>query len=270
MVDRKKFILKIPPEKADDLIEEKLVKGETLLKIKIKNIQQWKSAEIKFKNWNSENYELLKSIFKNNKVAKDYSSTAWSIGSIFVSDLKLSEKTNKLYKDIQEKLDKLNSIKLSLGIFKIKTETGKRDNSKRLFFIHGTNCSTKTSVINYLKDLGLEPIVLQEFIAGGKTLIDEILTRSEVKFAIVLLTPDNVGGYQPEKLKFRADQNVILELGIFVGLLGRKNVCGLYTRDLQLPEDYHGFEYTEIDRSGKWQKEVFQELKSNFPFLKSK
>jgi len=261
MIDRKKFILNIPPEKADDLIEKQLVHGDTLLKLKINNIQQWKSTETKFKAWNSENYELLKSIFKNNKVAKDYSSSAWSIGRIFISDLKLSEKTAKLFCDIKEKLDKLSSIKLSLGIFKIKTETGERDNSKKLFFVHGTDCSTKSEVINFITQIGLEPIVLKEFIAGGKTLIDEILTRLEVKFAIVLLTPDNVGGVQPEKLKFRADQNVILELGIFVGLFGRENVCGLCSSGLQLPEDYHGFEYIQIDKQNKWQKQIVKELR---------
>ncbi len=262
MLDREKFILNIPPEKADDLIDKQLNYGDTLLNLKIKNIQQWKSTEKKFKAWNSENYELLKSIFKNNRVAKDYSSTGWSIGRIFISDLKLSEKTAKLFSDIKEKLDKLSSIKLSLGIFKIKTETGERDNSKKLFFVHGTNCSTKSEVINFITQLGLDAIILQEFIAGGKTLIDEILTRSEVKFAIVLLTPDNVGGIQPENLKFRADQNVILELGIFVGLLGRENVCGLYTSDLQLPEDYHGFEYIQIDKQNKWQEQVVKELQN--------
>jgi len=262
MLDRKKIILNIPPEKADNLIEKQLEIGDVLLKLKIKNIQEWKSTERKFKIWNSENYELLKSIFKNSKVAKDYSSTGWSIGRIFISDLKFSEKTAKLFSDIKEKLDKLNSIKLSLGIFKIITETGERDNSKKLFFVHGTNCSTKSAVINFITQLGLEPIILQEFIAGGKTLIDEILTRSEVKFAIVLLTPDNVGGIQPEKLKFRADQNVILELGIFVGLLGRENVWGLYTSGLQLPEDYHGYEYIQIDKQNKWQEQVVKELQN--------
>ena len=260
MIDKKLFILNIPPEKADDLLEEKMVSGEAMLQFKIKNIQQWKSAEKKFKDWNSENYELLRSIFKNNKVAKDYSSSGWSIGRILVSDLKLSEKTAKFNIDIQDKLDKLNSIKLSLGIFKIQAETGKRDNSKKLFFVHGTNCSSKTIVINFITELSLEPIVLQEFIAGGKTLIDEILTRSEVKFAIVLLTPDNVGGIQPDKLYFRADQNVILELGIFVGLLGRENVCGLCAGNLQLPADYHGLEYIQMDKSEKWKEQVIKEL----------
>ena len=157
-------------------------------------------------------------------------------------------------------MDKLNSIKLSLGLFKIQDKTGKRDNSKKLFFVHGTNCSTKTMVINFITELGLEPIVLKEFIAGGKTLIDEILNRSEVKFTIVLLTPDNVGGIQPDELNFRADQNVILELGIFVGLHGRENVCGLYTGNLQLPEDYHGYEYIKIDSSKNWQERVLKEL----------
>jgi hypothetical protein len=161
MLNKKKFILNIPPEKADFLIEEKIVAGEIMLNLKIKNIEQWKTTEIKFKAWNGENYELLKSIFKNNKVAKDYSSSGWSIGNILVSDLKLSEKIMKLRNDLQEKLDKLNSIKLSLGIFKIKLDTGKRDNSKKIFFVHGTNCSTKTKVLNFINDLGLEPILLQ-------------------------------------------------------------------------------------------------------------
>ena len=262
MLDKKKFILHIPPEKADELIEEKISNGENLLKHKITDIQQWKIEEKKFKVWNSENFELLKSIFKNNRVAKDYSSSGWSIERILISDLKLSEKTAKLNLDIQNKLDKLYSIKLSLGIFKIHDDTGRRDNSKKLFFIHGTNSSTKTMIIEFIEELGLEPIILQEFIAGGNTLIDEILTRSEVKFAIGLLTPDNIGGTQPDKLSFRADQNVILELGIFVGLLGRNNVCGLYSGNLQLPEDYHGFEYVKIDRSGNWRNQTIKELKN--------
>lgn len=99
-------------------------------------------------------------------------------------------------------------------------------------------------------------------------MIDEIQTRLDIKFAIVLLTPDNVGGIQPDKLQFRADQNVILELGIFIGLLGRKHVCALYSGDLQLPEDYHGFEYIQIDKTDKWKEQVGKELKNSFPFLR--
>jgi len=50
MVDKKLFILNIPPEKADDLIEEKMVNGATLLQITIKNIQHWKSGIARIMN----------------------------------------------------------------------------------------------------------------------------------------------------------------------------------------------------------------------------
>ncbi|MBT3756188.1 MAG: hypothetical protein HOD64_10710 [Candidatus Cloacimonetes bacterium] len=94
MLDRKKFILHIPPEKADERIELRIANGESLLKHKVKDIQQWKSEEKKFKVWNSENFELLKSIFKNNRVAKDYSSSGWSIERILISDLKIDRSGN--------------------------------------------------------------------------------------------------------------------------------------------------------------------------------
>lgn len=262
MLDKKKFILNIPPEKADKLIEERIIAGENLLKHKITDIHYRKSEEKKFKVWNSENFEILKSIFKNNKVAKDYSSTGWFIENILITNLKHSEKIAKLDNEIKHKLDKLSSIKLSLGIFKFHEDTGMRDNRKKVFFVHGTNCTTKTKVISFIEKLGLEPVILQDFIAGGKTLIEEIQTRSEINFAIVLLTPDNVGGVRTGTLRFRSDQNVILELGIFVGLLGRENVCGLYSGNLQLPEDYHGFNYVKIDKTGNWQDQLVTELRN--------
>lgn len=264
MLDKKKFILNIPPEKADDLIEEKIKFGEQLLKHRIQDIQQWKSEEKRYKAWNSENYEMLKAIFKNNKVARDYSFSGWSIQNILISDLKLSEKTARLHKDIKHKLDNLSSIKLSLGIFKIRDDTGERDNRKKIFFVHGTNCTTKTNVIAFIEELGLIPVILQDLKAGGKTLIDQIQKLSKIKCAIVLLTPDNVGGIQPDSLGFRADQNVILELGVFVGLLGRENVCGLYDGNLQLPEDYHGFEYIKIDKTDQWKDQLAAELKNAY------
>ncbi|MCF7857936.1 MAG: nucleotide-binding protein [Candidatus Cloacimonetes bacterium] len=261
MKKNKHFILNIPPEKADKLIEDQIVIGETFKEIKIINIQQWKNAEKKFNAWNLNNYNLLKSIFKNNKVCKDYSSASWSIGRVLISDLKLSEKIDKLHKDISNKIDKLSSIRLSLDMFKVNKVTRERDTVNKLFFIHGTNCSTKTIVLNFIADLGLEPIILKDLAAGGKTLIDEIQNILGVKFAIALLTPDDIGGTQPEKLNFRADQNTILELGIFIGFLGRDNVCGLYDGNLELPEDYHGFSYIKIDKSENWKKLVSEVLK---------
>ncbi|MCK4311330.1 MAG: nucleotide-binding protein [Candidatus Cloacimonetes bacterium] len=255
----KSLILKIHLEEAEKLLNEKIKEGTQILETPISNIDQWKNAEKKYNHWNGENYESLKKIFKKNTIAKDYSSSEWTIGRILISDLKLDEKTAKLHKDIEEKLNKLNSIKMSLGVLETKTEK-KREAKNKVFFVHGSDCDTKDKVLNFIKKIGLEPIILKELAAAGKTLIDEIQEQSDVKYAIALLTPDNVGGVYSEELQFRPTQNVILEVGFFVGKYGRKNVSTLHHEDIELPADYHGYEYIKIDNMDNWKAILVKEL----------
>lgn len=257
----KSLILKIPPKEAENLLNGKITDGNQILECPVLSIDQWKSAEKKYNSWNSENYEILKKMFKKNTIAKDYSSSKWTIGRILISDLKLDEKTAKLHKDIEEKLNKLNSIKMSLSVLESITEETTKSAKNKVFFVHGTDCDITMKVLNFLKNLGLEPVILKELAAAGKTLIDEIQEQSEVKYAVAMLTADDVGGTNSENLQFRPTQNVILELGIFVGKFSRKNVSALYSEDLELPADYHGFEYILLDDAGNWQTTLIDELK---------
>jgi predicted nucleotide-binding protein len=80
----------------------------------------------------------------------------------------------------------------------------------------------------------------------------------------VLLTPDDEGrqaGSNTE-LRPRARQNVILELGYFVGLLKRERVCALYKGDLELPSDWDGVVWVRMDDRGAWKLELARELKA--------
>ncbi|MBC8416126.1 MAG: nucleotide-binding protein [Candidatus Cloacimonetes bacterium] len=258
----KSLILKIPLEEAEKLLNKKITEGSQILEGPISNINQWKNAEKRYNSWNSENFELLKKIFKKNTIAKDYSSSEWTIGRILISDLKLDEKTAKLYKDIEEKLNKLNSIKISLGVLESKTEETTESAKNKVFYVHGTDCEITMKVLAFLKDIGLEPIILKDLAGAGKTLIDEVQNQSDVKYAIALLTPDNVGGVYSEELQFRATQNVILEVGFFVGKYGRKNVSTLHHEDIELPADYHGYEYIKIDETDDWKSTLTKELKN--------
>ena len=258
----KSLILKIPLEKAEKLLNEKITEGSQILEGPISNIKQWKNAEKKYNHWNSENYESLKKIFKKNTIAKDYSSSKWTIGRILISDLKLDEKIAKLYNDLEEKLNKLNSIKMSLGVLESKIEETTESAKNKVFFVHGSDCDTKIEVLNFIKNIGLEPIILKELAAAGKTLIDEVKNQSDVKYAIVLLTPDNVGGVYSEDLQFRPTQNVILEVGFFVGKFGRKNVSTLHHEDIELPADYHGYEYIKMAETDDWKKALAKELQN--------
>ncbi len=72
--------------------------------------------------------------------------------------------------------------------------------------------------------IGLEPIILHEQPNRGRTIIEKFFDHSDVGFTVVLLSPDDKSGLaseSPDKYKFRARQNVIMELGFFLGRLGR-------------------------------------------------
>ena len=47
---------------------------------------------------------------------------------------------------------------------------------------------------------------------------------------------------------------MVLELGYFVGRLGRERVCALKRGDVELPSDFGGVVYEPFDEGGAWQQ----------------
>lgn len=139
--------------------------------------------------------------------------------------------------------------------------------TKKVFVVHGHDVETKESVARFLERLRLEPIILHEQANSGRTIIEKFEAFSDVGFAIVLLTPDDIGASSsaPKELKPRARQNVILELGYFMGRLSRYRVCALYKQGVEIPSDYQGVLYVELDSAGAWRTKLAQELvEANF------
>jgi predicted nucleotide-binding protein len=143
---------------------------------------------------------------------------------------------------------------------------------KKIFIVHGRDELAKTTVARFLENLKLEPIILHEQSSSSRTLIEKLEAYSDVTFAVILLTPDDVGTFADnisvtdkklkEKLSFRARQNVILELGYFIGKLGRTKVCALYKGNIELPTDYSGIVYISMDDNGAWKQILARELKN--------
>jgi predicted nucleotide-binding protein len=74
------------------------------------------------------------------------------------------------------------------------------------------------------------------------------------------MTPDDVGGTRGGRSLPRARQNVVLELGFFIGLLKRKNVLALVAGDLETPSDINGVLYVPWDEAGAWKQRVAREM----------
>lgn len=135
---------------------------------------------------------------------------------------------------------------------------------RNVFVVHGHDEAVKEAVARTIGTLGLTPIILHEQPDQGRTIIEKFTDYSNVGFAVVLLSPDDEGysvAAGAKDKKFRARQNVILELGFFLGKLGRSRVVALHKgSDLELPSDYDGVLYTPYDNSGAWKLKLAKEL----------
>lgn len=122
--------------------------------------------------------------------------------------------------------------------------------SNRVFIVHGHDNEMKQAVARTIERLGLEAVILHEKPNRGQTLIEKIERYSDVGFAVVLLSPDDIGYADadgPDAARPRARQNVILELGYFAGKLGRESVVALHKGGIEFPSDYDGVLYTPYD-----------------------
>jgi len=139
----------------------------------------------------------------------------------------------------------------------------KKEIGKNVFIVHGHDTDTLMDVKSTISTLGLNPIILHEQPSKNKTVIEKLEKHSEeADFAVILLTADDEGypkGKESEK-RFRARQNVVLELGLFQGLLGREKVVVLHQKDVEIPSDYAGVVYIPI--SGDWKLKLAKEMRA--------
>lgn len=131
---------------------------------------------------------------------------------------------------------------------------------RRAFVVHGHDDGAREAVARFLERLDFEVIILHERANRGRTVIEKVEAHGDVGFAVVLLTPDDVGGPKNGDLQPRARQNVLLELGYFVGRLGRDRVCALKRGDLEIPSDFGGVVYEPFDAAGGWKQALGREL----------
>ena len=137
-----------------------------------------------------------------------------------------------------------------------------RRKDRRVFIVHGHDSASKETVMRFLEDLGLIPVILHDRPNEGRTLIGKLERNANVGFVIVLLTPDDQAHPvdKPHLINHRARQNVIFELGFFIGKLGRNRVCALYKEGVEIPSDLLGFAYLSIDDGQEWKRLLAREI----------
>jgi predicted nucleotide-binding protein len=122
---------------------------------------------------------------------------------------------------------------------------------EKVFIVYGHDTEAREQLELLLRRLKLEPVILANTVAEGQTIIEMLEKhRAAVKYACVLLTPDDEGYKRdhPKEKKFRARQNVVLELGMFLSIIGRARVAILHKGNVELPSDIHGLLYIPFQK----------------------
>jgi predicted nucleotide-binding protein len=132
-----------------------------------------------------------------------------------------------------------------------------------VFVVHGQDEAAKQEVARFIEACRLKVKILHELDNRGNTIIEKLERHTaNVGFAVVLLTPDDVGSPRGGDLKPRARQNVVAELFYFVGKIGRGRVVALKKGDVEIPSDLAGVVYVPLDAGGAWKIALVKELKA--------
>lgn len=121
--------------------------------------------------------------------------------------------------------------------------------SRKVFVVYGHDPAARTQLEAMLRRWGLDPLILDQLPSEGQTIIEKLekYAGEDVRFAVVLATPDDEGHVRskPDEKKYRARQNVVLEMGLLLAKLGRSKVAILMKdqEHMERPSDIQGLIY---------------------------
>src|SRR5574341_912949 len=242
--------LSVPREDASRQIGERIRKGTELKDRPIRSEKEFEDVERDSSTWNEYNEEMLRRMFTSPKIAEEY--REWGGLVALGGGRSPEEEIEELHDSINNKIRRLSSVNQRLELIPLVPGVGQVQRAPRapatvasgkVFVVHGHDDAVRETVARFISKLELTPVILHEEASEGRTIVEKLEHHGDVGYAIVLLTPDDVGGTSPDKLQSRARQNVVLELGYFLGRLGRDHVCALYKGELELPSDFLGVIY---------------------------
>lgn len=287
--------LNMPKQQVVDLLRKQIEQSDALLQYQVPSHQVMRGYDMfgggghaakeydkeaqnaffnEFHKWDARNEEIFTRAFvdANNTDLDGYRQTG---RSIFYSDVVVEQKESitKLVAYMQGFIDRIDLIPCNAAT-PAEAKTKVEISGDKVFIVHGHGELIKVTVARTLEQLGLKPIILHEQEDYGNTIIEKFESNAtDVGFAVVLLTADDLGiskkdietakseGKEPQPSE-RARQNIVFEMGYFMGKLDRAHVFLLLEDGVEKPGDLDGIVYTPIDTEGMWKVKLAKRLKA--------
>lgn len=139
----------------------------------------------------------------------------------------------------------------------------------KVFVVYGHDTNARTQLEAMLRRWDLEPLILDQLISSGQTVIEKLEEYTQqANFGIVLATPDDIDYPKDDESKkqFRVRQNVVLELGMLLSKIGREKVAILLSQaeHMEKPSDIAGLIYIPfMDNVEETKLSLAKEMQSN-------
>ncbi|MGD8569047.1 MAG: nucleotide-binding protein [Gammaproteobacteria bacterium] len=124
--------------------------------------------------------------------------------------------------------------------------------NNKVFVVYADGNRIKSELTDFLAKIGFNVILVQGKPGRQNDVIDKLEKNPDVSYAVVLLNPAATG----------IAHDVVFELGMLVGGLGRDRVCGLVTEKLDILANYSGISYLPHDAAGAWKFMMIKQLKT--------
>ena len=269
--------LLVSREEARQKIQARIEKGEQLHSKEIRSDDELEKTRAESRKWSDYNKTLLLRLFDSTSIAEDAYTDFHEPLLASSGSTPLSDELRWYQNAMSSSINSLESIRDQLELYDEPSEmlqaiSGNEGVSampqstfgNEVFIVHGHDDEAKETVARFVENFGIEATILHEQANRGQTIPEKFEEHaSEAGFAIILLTPDDVGASKDKikDLKPRARQNVVLELGYFWGRLGRGRVCVLHKGGVELPSDMQGLLYVPMNSPDEWQLPLAREMK---------
>ena len=265
--------LLVSKAEADKKIQAQIEKGQQLHDLPVDLDDELEKICMEAQNWSKYNTDLLIRLFDNpvlaGYISYDYHRPSDSDIRRLLSDDYISDihkyQIGEYQTAMGDSISSLEGIRDRLELFNDPSDTPQHPFGDEVFIVHGRDDGTKQTVARFVEQFGIEATILHEKPSSGLTIIEKIEKYSDdAGFAIVLITPDDVGALKDkadDESNPRARQNVIFELGYFMGKLGRDRVCPLFKGEVEKPSDIDGVVYVPMDSTDGWQLKLATEMK---------
>lgn len=253
-------------------LAERVARGRAMLERQATSEQMFSELKNALYSWDEFNRTLIRRSFSTSGPADSYARSA----GVFVmggGPTPLAKRMDELHDDISKKLRRLESLREQLELY---DEAGAVDSlepvaplssssGSDVFIVHGHETWIREAAARFVQEVSTSKvIILHEQPNSGRTIIEKFEDYApRAGFAIVLLTGDDIGGLKEgNDERPRARQNVVFELGFFIGRIGRNRVAALYEEGVELPSDMSGVLYTKLDDAGAWKLDLAREMKA--------